>query len=331
MQRACVALAPTLMDEVLLVDDDPAMLSILEGILTGARYACLTSTNAAEALQLIAKRPSIALVVSDVLMPGLSGLDFVQRLNTLTLERAPPRVLLLTAHPTVEIAVDAFRLGARDFLVKPIRPPELIEAVERVMTQAGADRAAHAARPPEVEQLMRQAEELAGRLRRLAFTNEPAATPARVARQTGGASTVRPAKERAAAARADAAPGAMPIFVLDTIEQLRRLRDRYEPHKLDDVAWDLLLELLRAERLHQRLSVSGLTISINGVSPTTSLRRVNELVARGYIARLPDPRDARRDFVSLTPKSKDLLADYLACANARLHDLTGEMQGIAAR
>src|SRR5690606_32458975 len=86
--------------------------------------------------------------------------------------------------------------------------------------------------------------------------------------------------------------------------------------KLDDVAWDLLLELLRAERLRQRLSVSGLTISISGVSATTSLRRMNELAAREYIERIPDPADARRDFVALTPKSQALLADYLALAIA---------------
>ena len=319
-------------DEVLLLDDDPTMLSILEGILTGAGYTCLTTTNPTEALALVAGRQAIAVVVSDLLMPGLSGLDFVHRLNALALNRAAPRVLLLTAHPSVEAAVDALRLGARDFLIKPIRPPELIEAVGRVLSQARHEQAAHSARPPEVELLIRQAEELAGRLRRLAYASDPFAAGAIESASANEPSPVaaprtagEAAKERAGATTRALVPrDRIPFSVLDTIEQLRRLRNRYEHHKLDDIAWDLLLELLRAERLHQRLSVSGLMISISGVSPTTSLRRVHELAARGYIARLPDPSDARRDFVLLTPKSNELLADYLAHANARLHDLAGD-------
>jgi DNA-binding MarR family transcriptional regulator len=102
---------------------------------------------------------------------------------------------------------------------------------------------------------------------------------------------------------------------------LRRLRDRYAHHSLDEVDWDLLLELLRAERLQQRMSVSALTIITTGASTTTSLRRINQLVARGYIVRIPDANDARRDFVSLTAKANDLLIDYLTRANAHLHDL----------
>jgi DNA-binding MarR family transcriptional regulator len=111
------------------------------------------------------------------------------------------------------------------------------------------------------------------------------------------------------------------LTVLDTIEQLRRLRDLYAHHSLDEVDWDLLLELLRAERLQQRISVSALTIMTSGPSTTTSLRRINQLVARGYIVRIPDANDARRDFVSLTSKSNDLLTDYLTRANAYLRDL----------
>ena len=102
------------------------------------------------------------------------------------------------------------------------------------------------------------------------------------------------------------------VSVLNTIEQLNRLRDRYDEHKLDDVAWDLLLELLRAEQNDQRLSVSGLTVSVQGVSATTSLRRIGELSARGYVARTPDSQDRRRDFVELTATARELLADYLA-------------------
>ena len=105
------------------------------------------------------------------------------------------------------------------------------------------------------------------------------------------------------------------------------MRDQYAHHSLDQVDWDLLHELLRAERLQQRMSVSALTIVTSGVSTTTSLRRINQLVARGYIVRIPDANDARRDFVSLTAKSNDLLTDYLTRANAHLRNSLPDRTG----
>lgn len=108
------------------------------------------------------------------------------------------------------------------------------------------------------------------------------------------------------------------VSALDTIGRLRRVRNRYDDHNLDDVSWELLLELLRAEHSQQRLSVSALTISIPGVSATTSLRRIGELTTGGYVDRTPDASDGRRDFVSLTMKARRLLADYLASIDSCL-------------
>ena len=301
-------------EEVLLLDDDPAMLVFLEGILTGAGYPCRTETNPEAALSHVASSADIGLVLSDVCMPGLTGLQFIDRLHALRLDRPPPRVLLLTGHPSLEAAIDAMRLGAQDFLLKPIRPPELIEAIARALTRSRADRAADPTRPPEIRQLVQQAEELAGRLRSLAYHADFAPAPAPLAISGPPAADSAPKAQQQPDARAL-------LSVLDTIDHLRRLRDRYSDHQLDEVDWDLLLELLRAERLHQRLSVSALTVSSTAASATTSLRRVNKLVSRGYVIRIPDASDARRDFVSLTSKSNDLLGDYLTRANSHLREL----------
>lgn len=302
-------------EEILLLDDDATMLSILEGVLTTGGFTCLTVSDADEALSLIEKRPQIAVVLSDIFMPGMTGLQFVNRLNATTLRHAPPRVLLLTGQPSMETAVDALRLGVRDFLVKPIRPPELIEAIKRVLAQVREDRGEWHNRPPQVKLLVEQAQELVGRLRLLAYSGNEAEADS--FRPVAHASLQDSAPPTNADVGADGK-----LVILDTIEHLRRLRSHYAEHKLDDVAWDLLLELLRAERLRQRLSVSGLAISISGVSPTTSLRRINELAARDYIERIPDPADARRDFVTLTQKSHALLSDYLGQANSYVSALT---------
>ncbi len=292
---------------VLLLDDDAAMLSILLGMLETAGYHCITATNAEQALAMVVADDAISVVVSDIYMPGMTGFQFVDRINAQPLNRPAPRVLLLTAQPSIQTAVEALRLGVCDFLTKPVRPSDLLSAVRRAISRATQDRMDQAALSPEVARLIEQSQELTERLRRLAAVGEAAPPSALPAPQLKGV-----ARE----------PGAgSGTTVIEIIEMLRQLRTKYAQHKLDDVAWDLLLDLARAERQHQRLSVSGLMISNSNVSSTTLLRRVNELTTRGYMARIPDPNDARRDFVSLTPKAHEVVADYLEHANAFLNNL----------
>lgn len=300
-------------EEILLLDDDRVTLSFLESVLTGSNFKCSVAADASQALALVSTRREIAVILSDIYMPGLTGLQFVDQLNSLKLAWRPPAVLLLTARPTLESAVDALRLGACDFLSKPIRPLELIEAVKRTMDRVRRERAAEENKVP-MEQLIRQAEEMAGALRRFTYAPESPGTTSTIAQPPVAASSVHHATVEVQYPKGRTS-------VLDAIERLRTLRHRYDDHKLDDVAWDLLLEILRAEQNQNRLSVSALTISIPNVSSTTSLRRASELTARGYIERVPDARDGRRDFVRLTAKARELLADYLANADICLIDL----------
>jgi FixJ family two-component response regulator/DNA-binding MarR family transcriptional regulator len=299
-------------EEILLLDDDLTTLAVLEAALGNAGFKCSVCSDPQQALALVASRPEIAVVVSDLYMPHMSGLQFAEALSALDLGRPTPRVLLLTARPSLESAVGAIRRGAYDFLVKPVSQAEIAEAVSRALEQARQDRATTA---PDVEKLIQRAEELAGELRRLAqpgAASRPAHLPGELARPAAAATL-----------------GRSTVSVLDTIEHLRRLRSRYEEHRLDDVAWELLLELLRAEQHDQRLSVSALTISIPGVSATTSLRRIGELATRGYVDRVPDERDGRRDFVSLTPQSRMLLKDYLAQVDSFLMQLQSNSKQVS--
>ena len=305
-------------DEILLLDDDPVTLNVLESVLTGAGFVCRTVSDPEQALATVRARSEIAIVVSDIYMPGLTGLQFVDQLNSLALEWPAPAVLLLTAHPTLESAIDALRLGACDFLTKPIGPRELVDVVTRVLERVRRQRAEVPGKTPEVEILIRQAEEIAGALRR--FT-QAADAPRRA---PGAAAPVVGQEPNTPHTTIEAAWPKGRISVLDAIDGLRKLRRHYDDHKLDDVAWDLLLEMLRAEQKQTRLSVSALTISIPGVSSTTSLRRVSELTARGYIERVPDARDGRRDFVRLTAKARELLVDYLEHADSCLVDIQSD-------
>ena len=310
-------------EEVLLLDDDLTTLTFLEGVLSGAGFKCSVSGDPQQALATVAAREEIAVVVSDLYMPHMSGLEFADALTTLGLNRPVPRVLLLTARPSLESAVGALRSGAHDFLVKPVRPAEIIDTVSRALERARQDRRAFMASAPDVVQLIRHAEELTGELRRLATPATRSAAP--------GARQNDPSRESFQGAAPLPPPGQRTkVSVLDTIEQLRRVRDRYNSHKLDEVAWELLLELLRAEQGNQKLSVSALTISIPGVSATTSLRRIGELATGGYVDRTPDARDGRRDFVTLTAKARGLLTEYLANVDSCLTDLLSSDTPVSA-
>jgi FixJ family two-component response regulator/DNA-binding MarR family transcriptional regulator len=275
-------------DTVLLLDDDAAALNFLEEVLSAAGISCRTSSDPQQALAIVQDRPDIALIISDICMPTMNGIQFADRLNSLALQWRVPPVLFLTAHPTLERAVDALRLGAYDFLRKPVRPTELLEVVKRCLDRSQRRRSAPADSAPDVEKLIRQAER----------------------QRTGARGSPLPEGD---------APGSQGhVSVLDTIEGLHKLRLRYADHKLDELAWDQLLELLRAGQKHNRLSVSALAISFPGTPTTTSLRRIGELTGAGYIEREPDAQDRRRDFLALTPKAHALLEDYLSCAEAFL-------------
>lgn len=293
-------------NEVLIVDDDATVLTILSETLTNAGYRCHTANNAKDALARAVTNEGVSVVLSDIYMPGMTGLQFIDRLTAQPLSRPCPRLLLLTAQPSLQTVVDALRLGVCDFLTKPVRTAELLSAVKRAMTRADADRRGFDSPITSVERLIREAQGLTEHLRQLAMTAQTAVGPVECV--AGNRACGRPSEGRDG-------------VVLETLEILRQQRARYASHKLDDVAWDLLLELARAERQGQRISVSGLMISGSSVSPTTLLRRINDLADREYVSRVPDPNDARRDFVALTPKARDLVSDFLEKVNRHLSDL----------
>ena len=290
---------------ILLLDDDPVPLKIMRSVLAVAGYQCFATHSAEDAITLIGCSPEITVVVSDISMPEMDGLEFLERLQKAKMQRPMPAVLFLTGHPSLDNAVAALRLGAVDFLVKPMRPAALLHAVRRACEIAPAPSVAAdvvADSWATVQSLAHQAESLARRLRNLSV---PAANPNEDTIATG----------RHEALPATGAPQT-PIAVLDMMGHLRRLRHggQTELGALDDVAWDLLAEVLRSERNGRRVSVSGLSISVEGVSSTTAFRRINELVTQGHLHRVPDPTDARRDFVTLNDKTRAALDSYLARA-----------------
>lgn len=98
----------------------------------------------------------------------------------------------------------------------------------------------------------------------------------------------------------------------------RRLRQKLFPKELfADPAWDMLLDLLRAEILQRRVSVSSLCIAA-AVPGTTALRYINSLVDRGLFVRQPDLFDSRRIYIALSPAASLALRRYFAELGAQV-------------
>ena len=112
---------------ILVVDDEKSQREILEMILSGEGYDVTTASSGEAAMKFVADR-HFDLVLTDLKMTGMSGLDLLKELTNFDKSII---VILLTAHGTVDSAVDALRLGAFDYLQKPYDAEKLLETVSR--------------------------------------------------------------------------------------------------------------------------------------------------------------------------------------------------------
>jgi DNA-binding NtrC family response regulator len=117
---------------VLLVDDEEKLVRNLGRVLRDEGHEVATATGASEAQALLASRSFDVLVV-DNRMPERTGLELIRDLSATLPEGERPQILLMTAHATIESAIEAMRLGAFDYLQKPFEVEELIVAVARAL------------------------------------------------------------------------------------------------------------------------------------------------------------------------------------------------------
>jgi diguanylate cyclase (GGDEF)-like protein len=120
---------PDPLARVLVVDDSRLIQEMARDALVGcARVECCASAE--EALSALEREPA-DLVLSDLEMRGLSGLDLLERVRR---NHPGTDFVLVTAHASVDSAVGALRLGAADYLQKPVQPPQLVRVVERLLS-----------------------------------------------------------------------------------------------------------------------------------------------------------------------------------------------------
>lgn len=115
---------------VLLVDDEPALLAAHEQILTAAGFDVTACKNGDEALQRITPSHSVEAVITDISMPGISGLELLRQVRKRDVDLP---VLLLSGKPSIQTATEAVSLGALKYMVKPINSGELVSNVHQAV------------------------------------------------------------------------------------------------------------------------------------------------------------------------------------------------------
>ncbi len=116
-------------NRILVVDDDPNILEVLETRLMASNFLVTKANDAYSAIQVLEKEP-IALMISDMKMPGMSGMDLFSEIRQ-TLPKLP--VIFLTAYGTIPDAVDALKNGAVDYISKPFDGKELINKINSIV------------------------------------------------------------------------------------------------------------------------------------------------------------------------------------------------------
>lgn len=115
------------MPKVLVVDDEKNYLLVLEDLLADEGYEVVTSSSAAEGLEII-QREAIDTVLTDIKMPGMSGIEFLEKIMNFDSDMP---VILMTAFAEVDQAVNAMKKGALDHIQKPFDNQDLKRAVAR--------------------------------------------------------------------------------------------------------------------------------------------------------------------------------------------------------
>lgn len=263
---------------VLILDDDPACLLEYAEMVEALGYACVTASDAPTALRLITRDPGIGIVLTDMHMPAMDGLTFLEEVSARFAFVRPIAAVMITGHGSLETAVQAMRSQAIDFLAKPVSQGELSAALKRASMRwaqlygkqqlARIDRAA-------------QAEELSPPME------------------------AQPAE-----------PEELGKLIRSIIKSRRQRAQIFDTDLFADPAWDILLDLTSARIEGRPVPVSS-ACAAAAIPLTTALRWIGHLVEAGLIRRWQDPTDKRRNLVEIEDEAFKAMTRYVVATHAR--------------
>jgi two-component system, NtrC family, response regulator len=117
------------METILIVDDEKNYLVVLDALLSSEGYEVITVDNSIDAIEHIGN-PDIDLVITDMKMPGISGMELLEEIKKINFDLP---VIVMTAYGTIEMAVDAMKKNAYDYITKPFRNEELKLTVKKAL------------------------------------------------------------------------------------------------------------------------------------------------------------------------------------------------------
>jgi DNA-binding NtrC family response regulator len=122
-------------NKVLLVDDELSYLEVMSKRLARKDLVVATAPGGVEGLEALAADPGIDVVILDIKMPGMDG---IQTLGEIRRRHPSVKVILLTAHATVDSAVEGMALGAFDYLFKPCDMNDLTRLIAEARSAEAA-------------------------------------------------------------------------------------------------------------------------------------------------------------------------------------------------
>lgn len=123
---------PVSIAKVLIVDDEPDIVEEVVEQLEDEGIECLFAFNAQKAIELVSADPEIGVVVTDIRMPGMDGLEMARQMKAgINSKERDLFVIVVTGHAGMKEAIEALQIGAEDFLTKPLSPDHLLHSVRR--------------------------------------------------------------------------------------------------------------------------------------------------------------------------------------------------------
>ena len=268
---------------VLVVDEDASSLRHCGEMLEELGYRHYAATSARQALECLGGDPSIQILMAAAPATSMKGIALIEEIRARAGDSQPVATVLITETLTAELALKGIHLEAVDILRKPFEFDACSAALRRAKRYI-------AARSPTAQG------EVGQQLAKLITVLEGQAPTAEVSE--------------------DGDKG-----VHDTLRAIigaRNMRTRYFTGDMfADPAWDILLDLARAEADGQQVSVSSVCIAAS-VPMSTALRWVRSMTEAGLLSRWTDPKDRRRDLITLTEETAKSMKVYLAAVHSVL-------------
>lgn len=280
--------------EVVVVDDDPDAAIEISEFIESLGYSTRVLLSGRQALDCVNARSGPVILVSDLCMPGLSGLDLARFLHHQTSPH-PVEIVLVSAHTGFGEAVEALQWGVMDFLMKPVALPQLAITLDRACAKV-TECLAQTARRSNLEDLASNVLEMARDILGQSGVGADA-TPA----------PIRPSGDPSASAPWDSRHR---LAMIKLFQSSRRSRNRlFECCGGGDPCWEIVLFVLEQEALGRSVSVTSACHAAT-IPQSTAIRKIDDLVGQGVLLRESDPEDRRRILLKSSFKCNEMAETY---------------------